>query len=75
MNQTAIAVSGDTVYNKPSAIVGRVPSHGGSWSLCEPLELFMNHAVAARAFDVRRSLFDVRCSMFGRRNPPDTSPL
>jgi hypothetical protein len=30
------AVSGDTAYNNPSAIVGRVPSPGvpGSWSLC-----------------------------------------
>ena len=45
MNRAANAVSGDTAYNYPSAIVGRVPSHGGSWSLCVicgSLELSMN---------------------------------
>jgi hypothetical protein len=64
--RAANVVSGDTAYNHPSAIVGRVPSHGGSRSQrmrrTIGRRLSMNHGTVEDALDVQRSAFDVRCS-------------
>jgi hypothetical protein len=64
MNRAGIAVSGDTAYDNPSAIVGRVVaaplaiSHGGSWSqciICESLKLSMNRLRSAAVSKTSRS--------------------